>query len=185
MLRKLISRFHQTQSDVLTRIQVALDRRDTDTAKREAHTLRGLAGNIGAWRVAELAEVVEGLLHHGDSGELTAGLEGLRQEHSGLLARIFAHENAHDAAFEGDTDTDGQIGEIDRVRVAEDLRGLAVLLQADDSQARKAGDTLMATLESVGQAESAHEMQKLLAAYDFDGALGVLQEVAQALEIAL
>ena len=185
LLRKLIARFHQTQSDALVRIQAALDSGDTATATRGAHTLRGLAGNIGAQHLAELAGVVEGLLNRGDTETLSGALESLAQEHSSLLARIFASDSGQDAQSETSADVHGPAGEMDWDRLAEELRELVALLEADDSRASRSANGFVAKLAALGQEKSAREVKKLLAGYDYEGALAALQVAAQTLKIAL
>jgi HPt (histidine-containing phosphotransfer) domain-containing protein len=59
LLRKLILRFGETQASVMARIDAAMETHDVETAVREAHTVKGLAGNIGATPMAERAALVE------------------------------------------------------------------------------------------------------------------------------
>ena len=62
LLRKLISRFNETQADVVLRIKEALAFDNIETARREAHTLKGLAGTIGARLIEEHAHILENIL---------------------------------------------------------------------------------------------------------------------------
>ena len=62
LLMKLLMRFIAQQADVERRIRAHLDSGDNQTAVREAHTLKGLAGNLGIDAVARAAELVEAAL---------------------------------------------------------------------------------------------------------------------------
>ena len=56
---KILEKFRTGQADTMARIQSALDARDLTTAEREVHTLKGLAGSIGATELHESAKVLE------------------------------------------------------------------------------------------------------------------------------
>ncbi|MFM2051107.1 MAG: hypothetical protein RL682_1598, partial [Pseudomonadota bacterium] len=59
----LLRNFVQEQAGALPRIHSAVAANDLQTAERIAHTLKGLAGTIGAPHLAELAEATEAALH--------------------------------------------------------------------------------------------------------------------------
>jgi len=56
---KILNKFRISQADAIERIQTAFDAGDNETSKREAHTLKGLAGNIGAEALQQAAQAVE------------------------------------------------------------------------------------------------------------------------------
>src|SRR5436190_2818860 len=62
LVAKMSARFRETQSDVAARIREAVTRGDVEGAMREAHTLKGLAGNIGAGDIAGMAAKLETML---------------------------------------------------------------------------------------------------------------------------
>ena len=90
LLRKLIVRFHDTQGGVIGRIRTAMEGLDLKTAVREAHTLKGLAGNIGATELARHAAQVESMLGRGETGGIAAAMTTMATELDDLLARIGA-----------------------------------------------------------------------------------------------
>jgi two-component system sensor histidine kinase/response regulator len=59
LLQRLFHRFIESESDVMGRIRNALLAHDIETALRLSHTLKGLAGNIGANHVMACADVLE------------------------------------------------------------------------------------------------------------------------------
>ncbi|MEZ0576462.1 response regulator [Halodesulfovibrio aestuarii] len=59
LLRRLLVRFAEIQADDIAVISEALQRGDIEAASRQAHTLRGVAGNIGATRIQKLATELE------------------------------------------------------------------------------------------------------------------------------
>lgn len=86
--------------DALARLREHRDRHDGAALAREAHSLRGLAGNFGARRLAEAAAALQARL---DSGTMVAGLPlaSLEAACSDTAAAIRAgtHLNMLDAAF--------------------------------------------------------------------------------------
>ncbi|HEY4299390.1 MAG TPA: response regulator [Candidatus Didemnitutus sp.] len=67
---KLLRQFSEQQSETVGRISTALAAGDTATAERLAHTLRGVAGNLGVKSVQSAAAGVEKLLRERASGEM-------------------------------------------------------------------------------------------------------------------
>jgi two-component system sensor histidine kinase/response regulator len=74
---------------VVKQIHAALDANDIDSAARLAHTLKGVAGNLGAGPVQVAAATVEGQLRDAAAtGGRIAALENLAAALDPLLARI-------------------------------------------------------------------------------------------------
>jgi PAS domain S-box-containing protein len=59
LYRDLLIKFHRDNQDITEQIQKALEKGDNELAQRLAHTVKGVAGNIGAGDVQMAAEVVE------------------------------------------------------------------------------------------------------------------------------
>jgi PAS domain S-box-containing protein len=178
LLRRLISRFNETQADVMERIKAALGSGDAQTATREAHTAKGLAGNIGAARMFECAAAVEGMLRRGETAGLTEAMAAMAAELDSLLERIIS-------SIGGDAAASTSAGAVDMAGLEEDMRKLAALLTEDDSSAAKAADGIAEKLDAAGKGSAAKRLKKLISRYDFEAALVVLKETAQALGIAL
>jgi len=88
LLRKLLGRFVETQSDAAIRIKTAIDKNDLESATREAHTIKGLAGNLGADLLFRYAENLEILLKKGRPDHLDTTLETFASELSSLMKRV-------------------------------------------------------------------------------------------------
>jgi HPt (histidine-containing phosphotransfer) domain-containing protein len=181
LMRKLIDRFGQTQSDAIARIQSAIDQEDMDTATREAHTLKGLAGNIGATQLLAQAGAVEGLLRHGPLDGLPAALLAMEQE----LNIVIGHIADAMGPSTGGTDTNVTTLVVDRTELASDLRELSALLADDDSRAAKLADSIAEKLRALGQGLISAQLQKRIARYEFEEALDALKEAASALDIPI
>jgi two-component system sensor histidine kinase/response regulator len=88
---KLLCQFASQQADAIGEIRAALATNDVESATRLAHTLKGVAGNLGAREVKDAAAAVEKLLRDGSRGDTTnAALMQLTAVLDPLLARIRA-----------------------------------------------------------------------------------------------
>ncbi|MBF0558050.1 MAG: response regulator [Nitrospirae bacterium] len=181
ILYKLISRFAETQADVMERIHHAMKSNDAETAAREAHTVKGLAGNIGADKMFELAEKVEGMIKKGESDGLQPAMEAMAQELVDLSIRIKA---VMPDTLESEKNNTAA-GPVDMAALSAEMRKLAALLADDDSQAVDVMESLIDRLKAAGHRDSAKKVQVSIANYDFEDALGKLKEIGQVLGVSV
>ncbi|MDQ4627073.1 response regulator [Janthinobacterium lividum] len=182
LMRKLLDRFVETQFDAMQRIVAAIENNQLETAIREAHTLKGLAGNIGAGGLADSAARVEHLLSLGSHDGLPQALAACTLALDELVPKIVLamQSRGHVAEAGG-----APVAPVDRAYLEAGLRELSQLLQQDDAQAVKHLDGIGPVLVAAGQAEHARQLKRMLGQYDFEGALAQLGEVADALELTL
>jgi len=180
LLRKLIIRFSETQADAVTRIRAAIKSGDTETAAREAHTFKGVAGNIGATHMFERAGMIESMLKQGKADDLACALDEMEQGLNLLMVQIAAAMKDYEPPAES---LQGNF--VDLATLAGELREFAVLLEAGDSRARKLADGIAYRLCAVGQDTAAGQLKEFISQYDFKGAKDKLKEATQALGIAL
>lgn len=88
LLNKLIGRFSETQADAVLRIKEALACDDVESAKREAHTLKGLAGNIGAKVIQDNAQILENILKNNSIEGRDESIHALEVDLINLLSKI-------------------------------------------------------------------------------------------------
>lgn len=88
---KLLRQFASQQADAVGEIRAALAANDAGSATRLAHTLKGVAGNLGARDVQDAAAAAETLLRSGSPADETdAALAQLAAVLDPLLARLRA-----------------------------------------------------------------------------------------------
>jgi len=183
MLRKMISRFRETQADVMERIKTAMDNNDVETAVREAHTVKGLAGNIGASEVAVSAGLVEGMLKRGETEGLADALHAMEAELASQLKHITS------AIGEPETAQAASSGAapvaVDKEALAAELHKLGALLADGDSRAGEVAEKLSPQLNALGQGAAAQKLLKLVGEFEFDDALECLQETASTVGVVL
>ena len=124
MLQKFIS----SQQSVPEQIQTALNANDLITAERLAHTLKGLAGNIGALSLQNQAEQLEFAVHGNETGEkLNAILTAMAQELGCLITAL-------ESWFASLGNTNAQTEEIDQEKLRSVILALGKLLADDDAE---------------------------------------------------
>jgi two-component system sensor histidine kinase/response regulator len=88
---KLLRQFASQQAGAIGEIRAALSMNDAESATRLAHTLKGVAGNLGARDVQDAAAAVETLLRDGSPADATnTALAKLAAVLDPLLARLRA-----------------------------------------------------------------------------------------------
>jgi two-component system sensor histidine kinase/response regulator len=183
LLHKLILRFGETQGGVMGRIKTAMDKNDVETAVREAHTAKGLAGNIGAVSLAERAGLVEGMLRRGDTDRLADALNAMETELGSLLGRISVAISTSAAATPAPVPA--AAGTIDKEALTAALRELSSMLDDSNATANDVMERLVGPLKALGQAQSARALLDLIDKFEYDSARERLAETALALGIAL
>jgi len=180
LYKTLLSRFRETQIDAAHRIKEAIGRAETETARREAHTLKGLAGSVGATALAECASMVENLLKTNETAGLDQALASLEKSLSDFVASL--PQSALEAGSDRAPQTTAQ-KPVDPAALGTALSDLAKLIARDDTRAAKAFEAISGDLRAAGQEKRSKQLQNLLDRYDFEGAAAVLEKVAQELGV--
>ncbi len=168
----LLRTFASGQAGAPEAIRAALaDGRRAD-AERAAHTLKGVAGSIGARQLQAEAAAVEAALRRGDPpAEALARLAPAATTLEALLAALVtAIPPEAEAAAAGEVDGEALRAAVER---------LERLLEQDDIEAVGALDAA-APLLAAAFGERAAPLRKLVKGYRFEEALAALREAAAA-----
>lgn len=165
---QLLKRFYEDQSDVVGRLRQSLSNMDLDTARRDAHTLKGLAGNLGATALQSTSQVVEDALARGDVAASMAQIAILEVLMSDLL-RAIAQSKQETPAIA--LPVSGK-----PLRLAE-IAHLQVLLDADDAEALRYFNSFATDLEGHFDADKLQQLNRHISRYDFEPAGDLLREI--------
>ena len=182
---RLLRQFHERQADAGARIAAALADEDRAGAERIAHTVRGVAGNLGLVQVQQQAQALEAVIgvDAPHAAALAAFETALAAAVAGLRGATLPHApHAHDTPDTPDAAANAQSATGDAALHAAHL---ASLLQASDGDA---GDYFSAHRGVLRHALGDGAMNRLAGAlddYEFDAALEQLRGAAQARGIAL
>ena len=170
----ILKKFCANHADAAKEIKEAIDKNDFELAERIAHTIKGVAGNIGADKVFKCAVDLDAILKEAQEkkkisdekqftnlvAELTANIETLIVEIK--KSAILADDKAS---------TDKK--EFDPAKFAELIAKLADLLDDDDSEAQECLEELMAISDN----PQLKEMSEMVGDYEFEEALEILKKL--------
>lgn len=168
--RRLLRSFAKDQANFAADVETALDAEDWPTAQRVSHTLKGVAGNIGAMGVSEAAAKLETALR---AKEARSAIDPLLSDATqkltamiGALAVLTADQPAP---------TKPAAGPVDAKLLAQVTQRLAALLAQYDAAASDILDEHRAVLSS-GLGEHFGKIDASIKIFAFEDALKNLQD---------
>jgi len=180
--RSLLVKFRRTNRDVIDRLRTGLEAGGGEECLRTAHSLKGVAGNLGATRLHEAAAVLEAALRRDEVeeevkkalDECQAALELTLESISQLVGDPEQADDAEQSAS----------APASPAELAPLLKELGKLLLADDFQAGTVVEALGGRLAGAGGENFSH-LQTLVSDCDFGQALESLHRLAVELGIQL
>ncbi|SMF94172.1 PAS fold-containing protein [Methylomagnum ishizawai] len=150
--------------------RAALDAGEFGTARRLAHSLKGVAKSLGAEPLGELAARLEtALADNGPTATMEADLRALCEELGGVARGL--------AVLEEDGRDSAGTAPPDRMRLRAESGRLTALLLAHDVAAIPCFKALSPLLSSHPDSGAVADIQRCLDRYDFEGALMRLRKV--------
>ena len=165
LYHKILNKFCISQAAVISRIQIAFAAGDNKTAEREAHTLKGLAGNIGAEDLQQAALTVEQQIIVGD--ETLTGIDVLSEQ----LAMIIESLQTLEKPPETTATTPADPAEIKKL-----MASLQALLKDDNPDAIDVLDQLIPLLDARYKSD-VNELTTCIDNYQFEDALAILGKI--------
>jgi CheY-like chemotaxis protein len=168
LYRKLLLKFRKSETDFIDTFRKAMTDDDMEAAQRYAHTLKGVAGNIGAEEVQQAAAALESACKENSTPEkLDQLLEQVAAALSPMLAGLAVLEQTGTV-----TQTQDQAVDLEKRDAL--VSQLRALLEDDDTDA---ADVIEQLEEMAGTGDHTRVLQQLATAigeYDFDQALAEL-----------
>jgi CheY-like chemotaxis protein len=169
---QLLRRFLVSQADAAHAVAAALERNEFETAKRLAHTLKGVSGNLGARAVFQSADQLEQSLRAGLAlPELTVALDALQIRLQALTAVMQAVPGLVLQTSPAPA-TRAPLDAVQQAAAAAALQGLRQLLQDDNAQAQTQWQEQSALVWSLLQEPEA--LGEAIMEFDFERALQLL-----------
>jgi len=175
LYRRLLIKFRGNQRDFIRTFQRALDDKDPVVAERLAHTLKGVAGNLGMRSVEKTARDLELACAARNPREIEVPLQAV--EH--YLDQVIAGLAGLDVEAGTRESTSADCGAI-----CVQLRHLRELLESCDTGAGAALESLAATASLGPHAHALERISRMLEDYDFDSALAEFGSLEPTLRIA-
>jgi CheY-like chemotaxis protein len=165
MYRRLLTRFVEAETDFAARFQAALEADDLPTANRRAHSLKGVAGNIGALALQAAAERLEQATSDANPAAIETAF-GIVAEHLETVLSGLAQLTA----------SAGPTSAPDRTATSL-LDQLATLIDDRDADALDLAEKLAEHPDTGSRRDAAQRLLKHLRNYDFDGASQTLTDM--------
>jgi len=161
--RKLLVKFVDNQANAVNDIRKALGNGDAQTAERLAHTLKGVAGTIGADVLrAEAAEIETAI--KADVGAVSkAKFLRVERELEGLVCAI------RGATGTGPSPGEGELGQVPE-DLSMRLKGLLERLEGYDTEADEALDEILKAVSVLDWKNRLQALKKPIGQYDFEKA---------------
>ena len=160
---QLLERFCQSQRNAIHQLHQQIEQQQWQDAIRQAHTLRGLASNIGAQKLALAAQEVEQECQNEQAGsQLNKALEQLENELHTVL-------NSLDNYFSGGTDQNaGQLVSAPDPDAPEKMRHLCALLEDNNIDAEDYLLQIKASLTFILPENTIKRLASHISQYEFD-----------------
>lgn len=171
---KLLGQFHGSYGGAADDIQSQVSAGDMSTAERTSHTIKGLAGTLGAAQLQTVAARLEMLCREGsDAAGIAAGIEEFRVE----LARTMDDVAAYLASADGGASPAAQTASAPRIELSQEkLAVLFFLLESDDADAGRVYRELRPALMQ-RQPGIIASLDRSIDGFDFAEALSLLRTV--------
>jgi two-component system, sensor histidine kinase and response regulator len=173
LYRDLLLKFAVKNSEAGLQISNALHLGDRSTAERLAHTVKGVAGNIGIKRVQLAAEKLERSIRESDPATPTILLDFT----SVLATQIDAIEQAlpsETLAVEEESRTS-----FDPIAASHEITRLRSQLEASDGNSEETFRTLRSVLAGQVEKGRLEALGANISDFDFTGAISKLDEIAK------
>ncbi len=191
LFHKLLLRFCQTQRDLVPQLNSYLENCQQEDAVRLVHTFKGLAGNIGAKALSQLAAELEAALRFADSDQvqmLQQQIEPLLETQITTILQVLSQletsaNSSNDASVypSAIVAVSDQSSSPDLDQLLSRLQQLEQLLTDADGNA---ADFLPPYIEALAQVLPRSQLtsvQRLLSQFDYDAALPYVKVLQQQL----
>ncbi|MFC1581117.1 response regulator, partial [Thermodesulfobacteriota bacterium] len=180
LYRKLLTKFRESNSDVVHEIKTSMAAGDVETAARLAHTVKGVAGNLGMEDLFPVAGELEKAIKLGDTGSfdhLIANFESLLNM---VLRGIEDLEQKEAITQEKKAPVEEVSIDINAVKPL--LIELAQLLETDFTEAMDRLNDLGHHLSHSPVSEEYKALENCMEEFDTDGALKSLEDISKSLK---
>ena len=174
-----LRKFATTQKQLSEQLNSALAATDLEVAERLVHTLKGLAGNIGALQLQQDAAAVESVIHSREPADSWQPL--VKTMTTRLLSLITQLEQKLPHSEPSQPEV---LVQIDREMLKRVCCQLGQLIEESDAEALDLIETHLALLRAAF-AENYQSFYDAIQRFDFDQAFAILQQVASIHKISL
>ena len=172
----LLRRFRSANTNFLFALQRALAGDDMPSARHMVHTIRGVAGNLGADELSDAAGELEALLQEGESAGRDEAVNKLQKWFGRVMEAIGVLEPADQKE-----ETVAGVAPVDAQAVLAILDTFELLLEDDVSEALDCLKALNPLVRGSALEPGCRTLSERLEAFDSDGALSMSRQLREQL----
>jgi two-component system sensor histidine kinase/response regulator len=177
---KLLLDFHRDYATCIDRVRAALQENQLTDAERQVHTLKGVAGNIGAMDLHRAAQELDSALRLGAMEKAGLLLQDVERELSAVIDGLEPVVRQAEAARAEAEAPGAQLREgVDGAALETALRTLAEFVRKNDPEAENALEQVRVALNG-SRAKEVERIARALDMFDFRGAAKALTALAEA-----
>ena len=175
LYRKILLKFRDNQLNTTAEIRQALAENDWELAHRLAHTVKGVAGNIGANDLQDAAATVDSACKAQTSATVHAALPVLEAQLQRLATALEALQT------ESSTSNDAPCAPVDPPTLLTALEPIHALLQSNNFSVLKQLESILPTFQGTPFENSFLQITRYAEQYEFDDALSALEQLQKEL----
>ena len=175
LYRDLMSRFVEGYAGFADEIAKAVNQKDSESASRMAHTIKGVAGNIGAMDMSHVAMELENCINDGDYGKVEAAIhlfQKILKKDIESFARVISGMEAPECT--GEASESLSIEEISPL-----VQKLYSLLADDDGDAVDYFFEVESKMHGVFDEISMNALKQTIGNFEFDKAAELIKNSAK------
>ena len=179
LYRDLLLQFASKQADAPTQIAAAIASGDQKLAERIAHTIKGVAGNIGLGQVFVAAEKLEKTIRHGDAVDAA-----LLEEFAKVLSRqVQSIRQAIQVPIPEQSASSESRADFNAQAASSAIARLRVLLESSDGNATEAFSAVQKSLVGIVASSQLDALYTTISEFDFEKALKKLEEIVESMAV--
>ena len=176
LYRDLLGQFAAKQGDAAVQISAGIEGGDRQLAERIAHTVKGVAGNIGVTGVQSAAQKLEKAIREGqDIPELLSEFAGLMSTQARAIEQALRDSRLLQRWMRARRRSR-------RRRPAAAITRLKILLEASDGDAEEAFRGVQTAVAGAVEKAQLDALGASISEFDFEAALLKLDEIAERLQ---
>ncbi len=184
--KKTLARVVESERDAMTRTKKALEQQDLTAAIIATHTLKGVAGNIGADYLIEPTDQLERRLQaHQEAGDDVAlediALNGIEEQIAHIETLVQTMISAIESALFSSLESDSSTSTFDAEKYTELSALLLQQIDDFDSSASDTFDEMLTFVEGKIEQKLANDIIEALSSFDFDAATPLVNQLVEQL----
>jgi len=191
---KLLENFYHSNLNIVPTLTTNIERGDFETAKLIIHTLKGVAGTIGANKLQHAAKNLEFVINQKDASQIRTELIAFNTQLKPIIDDIYSQiisqekdpKPVDEGAFEkkqtNDIDIDLVLPPLIKSQIEDQIKKMMVLLQEDDMGAEDHLHEFKDTMKNGLLAEELKQLERHMDQYDYKNAALVLSRIDQAIK---